>query len=57
MLDSKEPTMDFKEFLMGEIRYSSLKKQFPEQAEALFAKTERDAMDKLSTYKKMAKSE
>ena len=57
ILDSKEPTMDFKEFLMGEVRYSSLKKQFPAQAEALFAKTERDAMDKLSTYKKMAKSE
>jgi pyruvate-ferredoxin/flavodoxin oxidoreductase len=54
ILDSKEPTMAFREFLMGEVRYSSLKKQFPEQAEALFAKTEADAKDKLATYKRMA---
>lgn len=27
-LDSKEPTADFKEFLMGEVRYSSLAKAF-----------------------------
>lgn len=32
-LDSKEPTTDFKEFLMGEVRYSSLAKQFPDQAD------------------------
>ena len=38
ILDSKEPTMDFQEFLMGEVRYSSLKKKFPEMAEALICK-------------------
>jgi pyruvate-ferredoxin/flavodoxin oxidoreductase len=57
ILDSKEPTMAFREFLMGEVRYSSLKKQFPEQAEALFAKTEADAKDKLAIYKRMADQE
>ena len=55
-LDSKEPTADFKEFLMGEVRYSSLKKQFPEQADELFAKTATDAKERLETYKRLVKS-
>ena len=55
-LDSKEPTASFKEFLMGEVRYSSLKKQFPEQADALFDKTEKDAKERLQTYKRLVKS-
>ncbi len=54
VLDSKEPTADFKEFLMGEVRYSSLMKQFPEHAPALFAKTEKDAKERLAGYKKLA---
>ncbi|WP_346355318.1 pyruvate:ferredoxin (flavodoxin) oxidoreductase [Azotosporobacter soli] len=56
-MDSKEPIADFKEFLMGEVRYSSLQKQFPEMAEALFAKTEEDAKDKLATYRRLAEQE
>ena len=54
VLDSKEPTGDFKEFLMGEVRYASLAKAFPEAAEALFEKTQRDAMERLEGYKKLA---
>jgi pyruvate-ferredoxin/flavodoxin oxidoreductase len=54
ILDSKEPTMDFREFLMGEVRYSSLKKQFPDVAEALFIKTEEDAKERLANYKRLA---
>ncbi|WP_312562622.1 pyruvate:ferredoxin (flavodoxin) oxidoreductase [Anaerospora sp.] len=54
IMDSKEPTMEFREFLMGEVRYSSLKKQFPETAEALFQKTEQDAKARLNTYKRLA---
>ncbi|MBC8014413.1 MAG: pyruvate:ferredoxin (flavodoxin) oxidoreductase [Sporomusaceae bacterium] len=54
ILDSKEPTMNFREFLMGEVRYSSLKKQFPDTAEALFEKTENDAKDRLASYKRLA---
>ncbi len=53
-LDSKEPTADFKEFLMGEVRYSSLAKAFPEAADALFEKTQKDAMERLEGYKKLA---
>ncbi len=54
-MDSKEPSMDFKEFLLGEVRYSSLLQQYPEAAEALFAKTEQDAKEKLAKYKALAK--
>ena len=56
-LDSKEPTGDFKEFLMGEVRYASLAKAFPEAADALFEKTYKDAMERLEGYKKLANQE
>lgn len=56
-LDSKEPTGDFHEFLLGEVRYSSLLKQFPDTAEELFAKTKQDAMERLAGYKKLAGKE
>ncbi|WP_126310405.1 pyruvate:ferredoxin (flavodoxin) oxidoreductase [Methylomusa anaerophila] len=55
-LDSKEPTADFKEFLLGEVRYSSLQKLFPEQAEELFAKTAKDAAERLAGYKRLAQT-
>ena len=55
ILDSKDPSLNFQEFLMGEVRYSSLKKQFPELAQDLFDKTERDAKDRLMKYKELAK--
>ena len=54
ILDSKEPTADFKEFLMGEVRYSSLVKTFPEEANILFEKAEEQAKAKYEQYKKMA---
>ena len=56
-LDSKEPKGDFKEFLMGEVRYASLAKSFPEAADALFEKTKADAMERLENYKKLATEE
>ena len=56
-LDSKEPKGNFKDFLMGEVRYASLAKAFPEEADALFEKTEQDAMERLDIYKKLASQE
>ncbi|GFZ31005.1 pyruvate-flavodoxin oxidoreductase [Clostridium zeae] len=56
-LDSKEPTADFKAFLMGEVRYASLAKAFPEAADALFEKTYEDAMERLENYKRLATQE
>ena len=53
-LDSKEPTGNFQEFIQGEVRYTSLKRAFPEIADELFAKTEKDAKERLEGYKKLA---
>ncbi len=54
-LDSKEPDFGkFQEFLQGEVRYSSLKRNFPQEADALFAKTQKDAEARLAGYKKLA---
>ncbi|HEY3425166.1 MAG TPA: pyruvate:ferredoxin (flavodoxin) oxidoreductase, partial [Negativicutes bacterium] len=54
VLDSRKPTMNFQEFLLGEVRYSSLKKQFPDMADVLFAKTEQDAKERLDNYRRLA---
>jgi len=54
ILDSKEPTGDFREFLMGEVRYSSLTRTFPEHAETLFQKAEADMRERYAAYKRMA---
>jgi len=53
-LDSKEPTGDYKSFLLGETRYASLMKARPELAEQLFVKTEEDSKVRLQTYKNLA---
>ena len=54
ILDSKEPTGNFKEFLMGEVRYSSLTRTFPENADKLFEKAEEDMKERYEIYKQMA---
>jgi len=54
ILDSKEPTGNFREFLMGEVRYASLKKLFPEQAEDLYAQAEKEAKLRYEMYKRLA---
>jgi pyruvate-ferredoxin/flavodoxin oxidoreductase len=54
-LDSKEPDWSlFQEFLNSEVRYTSLKKAFPEEAERLFVLAERDAKWRYNNYKRMA---
>ena len=54
ILDSKEPKESFKEFLMGEVRYASLTKTFPEIARDLFGKAEKEAKAKYERYRAMA---
>ena len=45
-LDSKEPTLSYADFIKNEVRYTSLVRSFPERAEELFAKAEKDAAAK-----------
>ncbi|MDI3481246.1 MAG: pyruvate-ferredoxin/flavodoxin oxidoreductase [Tepidanaerobacteraceae bacterium] len=54
ILDSKAPTASFKDFLMGEVRYSALTRTFPEKAEELFRKAEEDAKERYESYRKLA---
>ncbi len=54
ILDSKEPSKPFKDFIGKEVRYSSLKLQYPEVADELFEKTALDAAERMASYKKMA---
>jgi pyruvate-ferredoxin/flavodoxin oxidoreductase len=42
-VDSKEATDSYSDFILGEVRYSSLKLSFPERAQELFAKAEDNA--------------
>ena len=54
-LDSKEPNWaEFQNFIMGEVRYNSLMKTFPEEAKELFAKTEQFAKLRYEGYKKLS---
>ena len=54
-LDSKEPKWEnFQDFLLGEVRYTSLQKSFPEQAKELFAAAEENAKWRYKTYKRQA---
>ena len=56
-LDSKEPDWSkFQQFIMGEVRYNSLLKTFPEEAKELFAKTEQFAKLRYEGYKKLSEN-
>ncbi|MBO4890156.1 MAG: pyruvate:ferredoxin (flavodoxin) oxidoreductase [Lachnospiraceae bacterium] len=55
VVDSKEPTLDYEEFLAGETRYSSLGKTFPDNAKKLFAQGAKEAKERYDRYKAMEK--
>ncbi len=53
-LDSKAPDMDnYQDFLDGEVRYNSLKRQNPEKAARLFAKNEAEAKERYEYLSKL----
>ena len=54
VLDSKDPTGSFRDFIMDQVRYASLSKEFPDKAEALYEKAENDAKERLEGYKAKA---
>ena len=54
VLDSKEPDMNLREFLMGEVRFASLTRTFPEEAERLLGQAEVNAREKYQQYKELA---
>jgi len=54
MLDGKAPSESYRDFIMGEVRYNSLTRSFPERAEKLFEKAEKVAADKYAHLEKLA---
>jgi len=55
VIDSKEPDWSkFQEYLMGEVRYTSLTKSFPEEAKELFKAAEENAKWRYKSYKRLA---
>ncbi|MGO3752147.1 MAG: pyruvate:ferredoxin (flavodoxin) oxidoreductase [Peptoniphilaceae bacterium] len=57
ILDSKTPSKPFRDFIDGEIRYTSLKKLFPERAEELYELAEENAKSRYNNYLKMSGEE
>jgi pyruvate-ferredoxin/flavodoxin oxidoreductase len=53
-LDSKAPTTSFRDFILGQVRYSSLAQEFPEVADKLFEMSEENAKDRYDSYKRLA---
>lgn len=53
-MDSKAPTASFKDFILGQVRYSSLAQEFPEVADKLFEVAEENAKDRYDSYKRLA---
>ena len=57
-LDSKEPDWSkFQDFLKGEVRYSSVMKQYPKEAAELFQAAEDNAKWRYKSYKRMAQED
>ena len=54
VLDSKEPNGKLREFMMGEVRFSSLTRTFPDRAEVLFAEAEEFTAKRYQQYKELA---
>ncbi len=52
-LDSKAPTASYKDFISGEVRYSSLARSFPERAAELFDKAEVNAAEHYAKLQKL----
>ena len=55
ILDSKEPVLDYEEFLAGETRYTVLKHMHPQKAAELFAKAEKDAQERYDKLLRLQK--
>ena len=56
VLDSPRPDMPYEEFLSGENRYASLKRTFPERADALAEKAAKEAAHRYLRYERLAEA-
>jgi len=54
IMDSKDPTTSFQDYIRSETRYTTLQRRFPELADKLFDICEKDAKRRLAAYKRLA---
>jgi pyruvate-ferredoxin/flavodoxin oxidoreductase len=54
-LDSKAPSASYRDFIMNEVRYSSLARKLPEKAEEMYALSEKQAMERYDHWTKYSK--
>ncbi|MCL2106371.1 MAG: pyruvate:ferredoxin (flavodoxin) oxidoreductase [Oscillospiraceae bacterium] len=54
-LDSKAPTQSYRDFIESEVRYSSLKRAFPDKADALFEASAQQAKEKYEHLARLVK--
>ncbi|NLX82302.1 MAG: pyruvate:ferredoxin (flavodoxin) oxidoreductase [Clostridiales bacterium] len=57
VIDSKDPTESYQDFIKGEVRYTSLLRAFPDHAAPLFERSEEEAAIRLANLKKLAGAE
>ena len=55
VLDSGRPTGNFEEFLMSEVRFSSLKKKNEKLAQELFEQAKEEAMERYKRYEALSR--
>ena len=53
-LDTPEPSIDFKDYILEETRYKALKREFPEVADKLYSLAELDAKNRSKMFKNLA---
>ena len=56
IMDSKAPTKSYRDYIMGEVRYSSLLRRWPKRGDELLNESESDAKIMLETYKELAEN-
>ncbi|MCM1187426.1 MAG: pyruvate:ferredoxin (flavodoxin) oxidoreductase [Lachnoclostridium sp.] len=54
-LDSKEPSLNYEDFLAGENRYALLARKHPEEAKSLFAKAAKESLERFEYLKRLEK--
>ncbi len=54
-MDCKDPSESYRDFIMNEVRYSSLARKFPDRAEELFTEAEKQAKERYEHWTKYSK--
>ena len=54
LLDSKAPSVDLEEFMNGEVRYASLRRTFPVEADALMERAKAHSRARYEKYRALA---